>query len=72
MLTIEQVLSCDLCGREIRRIKRAVSANCVNEVINGPEMRISTASKDVCADCHGPLMEAFRHIKLQNEMKVPE
>ena len=73
MLTVEQVLSCDLCGREIRRMRRQVHHGKVMEVIEGPTSRIvSGSTHDVCADCYEPLMTAFRHIRLENQMKVPD
>lgn len=72
MLTIEQVLSCDLCGREIRRLKRDVAFGRVNEIINGPEMHISPGNKDVCADCYGPLMETFHSFRSRGRTGLPE
>jgi hypothetical protein len=72
-LVVEQILSCDLCRREIRRFRQQVRPGMANQIINGPDGRlVGAGTQDVCADCYGPLMEAFRHIKLQNEIKAPE
>lgn len=73
MLVIEQILSCDLCGREIRRLKQEARHGSVAQIIEGPSSRVvSGGTHDVCADCYEPLMEAFRHIRLANQMKVPD
>jgi hypothetical protein len=68
MLSVEQVLSCDICGNEINRLKQTLyPGNALQMLARGPAG--VTQWQDVCLDCSGPLSKAFWALKAD---KTPE
>lgn len=62
MLIVEQTLTCDICGVEIRKLKSPVEpGTAVQEIVR--DANGFRGWKDVCWDCFHPLSKAFWAIK---------
>ena len=62
MLKVEQTLSCDICGKEIKSDTQIVySGTQMYNIGRGPAGM--TQWHDVCTECHDPLMKAFFALK---------
>lgn len=63
MLTVEQKLSCDICGATINELKQTVPSGIAIQWIDRGTTHGITQWKDVCNDCFGPLGKAFWALK---------
>ena len=63
MLEVEQRLTCDVCGEQMRTLKQTVRHGTEIMHIERGAGGISQW-RDVCSDCFEPLMKAFWAIKV--------
>lgn len=65
---ITQLLTCDMCGRDIRRLEQEVKNGAVPQIIQRDYiLNHSGAFLDVCNTCMPPLHKAFDALKLAKE-----
>ena len=65
MLTVEQTLTCDICGSEMQTLKQTAKGGVAIQYINRPHYAGVTHWSDVCKDCFGPLQSAFWALKME-------
>lgn len=67
MLVVEQTLSCDICGSQIRHLKQSYQHGQVVQQIDRGQIDRGQSGpgpwKDVCNDCFGHLIKAFWAVK---------
>lgn len=66
MLVVEQTLSCDICGSQIRHMKQSYQHGQVVQQIDRGQSGPGSW-KDVCNDCFGHLIKAFWAVKNATE-----
>jgi hypothetical protein len=62
MLKVEQTVSCDICGSEMRNVKQIVPAGAQIPIIERGPAGV-TQWHDVCGACHDPLLKAVWALK---------
>ena len=68
MLMVEQILFCDICGKEMNRLKQSVRPSSVLQMIaRGPAG--VTQWHDVCCDCFGPMLDAIRAVRAEEKLE---
>ena len=64
MLRIEQTLTCDLCGSEMRSLKQVVyPGTSAQKIDRGPFA--TTQWHDICVECHGSVVKALSAVRAE-------
>lgn len=62
MLKVEQILTCDICGKQMNSLTQIViNGTAMQQIGRGPAG--VTGWNDVCAECAGPLLNAVWALK---------